>query len=103
LKKKMNKYSVLHLSTHAEANQAGGQPLIAFADTVLFLNELYSMSIPAKLIVLSACETNIGEVKSGEGVFSLSRGFAYAGANSTIASLWNVNAASTGQIFPVFL
>jgi CHAT domain-containing protein/Tfp pilus assembly protein PilF len=99
---KMNKYSVLHLSTHAEANQAGGQPLIAFADTVLFLNELYSMSIPAKLIVLSACETNIGEVKSGEGVFSLSRGFAYAGANSTIASLWNVNAASTGQIFPVF-
>jgi CHAT domain-containing protein/tetratricopeptide (TPR) repeat protein len=99
---KMNKYSVLHLSTHAEANQAGGQPLIAFADTVLFLNELYSMSIPAKLIVLSACETNIGEVKSGEGIFSLSRGFAYAGANSTIASLWNVNAASTGQIFPVF-
>ncbi len=101
-KEKMKHYSVLHLSTHAEANQSGGQPLIAFADTILTLNELYSMNIPAKLIVLSACETNIGEVKSGEGIFSLSRGFAYAGANSTIASLWNVNAASTGQIFPVF-
>lgn len=98
----VKRYAVLHLSTHAEADQTDGQPVIAFADTVLTLSELYSMDIPAKMIVLSACETNIGEVKSGEGIFSLSRGFAYAGANSTIASLWNVNAASTGEIFPVF-
>ncbi len=79
-----------------------GQPVIAFADTVLTLQELYAMNLPSDLIVLSACETNLGEVKSGEGIFSLSRGFTYAGANSIIASLWKVNAASTGQIFPVF-
>ncbi|MCB0651910.1 MAG: CHAT domain-containing protein [Saprospiraceae bacterium] len=95
-------FSVVHLSTHAEANEAGGQPIIVFADTVLTLQELYGMKIPSDLVVLSACETNIGEVKSGEGIFSLSRGFTYAGAHSIIASLWNVNAASTGKIFPVF-
>ncbi|KAA3623750.1 MAG: CHAT domain-containing protein [Bacteroidetes bacterium] len=97
-----DRYSILHLSTHAEANMAAGQPLIAFADTVLTLQELYAMNLPSDLIVLSACETNLGEVKSGEGIFSLSRGFTYAGANSIIASLWKVNAASTGQIFPGF-
>ena len=51
---------------------------------------------------MSACETNIGEIKSGEGVFSLSRGFTYAGAASIISSLWTVNASSTGEIFPDF-
>lgn len=97
-----DRYSILHLSTHAEANMEAGQPVIAFADTVLTLQELYAMNLPSDLIVLSACETNLGEVKSGEGIFSLSRGFTYAGANSIIASLWKVNAASTGQIFPEF-
>jgi len=48
--------------------------------------------------VLSACQTNIGQHKKGEGVMSLSRGLMEAGAQSIISSLWSVNAKSTSDL-----
>ncbi len=90
---------ILHLSTHAQANSGELPPRIEFADTSLFLPRLYSMHIPADLVVLSTCESNLGVYATGEGVMSLSRGFAYAGAESMIASLWAVNESSTAQLF----
>lgn len=49
--------------------------------------------------MLSACETGIGKfLKKGEGVISLARAFAYAGAKSVISTLWSVNDASTTAI-----
>ncbi|MBL7808567.1 MAG: CHAT domain-containing protein, partial [Saprospiraceae bacterium] len=50
----------------------------------------------------SACETGIGEHLRGEGVLSLARAFAYAGAKSIVASLWSVNDQSTMQIMDGF-
>jgi len=50
------------------------------------------------LVVLSACETNLGKIEKGEGVMSLARGFTYAGAISLISSLWKVNESSTADI-----
>ena len=48
-----------------------------------------------QLVVLSACETGVGAVPSGDGVFGMRRALVLAGAESQVVSLWSVNDAST--------
>ncbi len=90
---------IIHLATHANAS---GNPQIQFYDSILPLHELYTYKNNADLVVLSACETNLGEIKKGEGVLSLARGFFHSGANSVVSSLWKINDASTSEIMTDF-
>jgi CHAT domain-containing protein/tetratricopeptide (TPR) repeat protein len=92
---------ILHLSTHARAT-AVGEPQIEFYDGPLTLPQLYALLLPADLAVLSACETNLGGIAVGEGVMSLARGFAYAGAASLVAAQWNINESATAIILGRF-
>jgi CHAT domain-containing protein len=94
-----NNFKVLHLATHADA---GEFPWIAFQDEILETHELYTMSHQAELVVLSACKSAAGKTASGEGVFSIARGFFYSGANSIVSSLWNVNDKATADIMVDF-
>ncbi|WP_052316732.1 CHAT domain-containing protein [Rudanella lutea] len=96
--------SVIHLATHAVAND--GQPsrsFIAFtpqsADNRLYAHELqFGVFDRAKLIFLSACETASGQLIDGEGVMSLSRALSYAGCPNLITSLWKAEDRATAYI-----
>ncbi len=60
-------------------------------DGFLQMREILNLKLNADLVVLSSCQTGLGQFIRGEGVEGLSRAFFYAGASSVLMSLWTVN------------
>ncbi|MCX6317848.1 MAG: CHAT domain-containing protein [Bacteroidetes bacterium] len=93
---------IVHIASHARADSSGAVAQIEFADSALYLDELYALRTNASLVVLSACQTGIGKIEESEGPMSLARGFYYAGAGNIITSLWNMNDQSAATLFSNF-
>ncbi|WP_299889466.1 CHAT domain-containing protein [uncultured Lacinutrix sp.] len=94
-------HKVIHVSTHGMGSEKG-KPWLAFYDDKLELDEMYFTNQYTDLVVLSACKTSRGELKKGEGVMSLARGFVNSGAQSVLASLWDIDQKSNNEIIYQF-
>ncbi len=67
----------------------------------LYISDTFHLQLDADLVVLSSCESGIGELQKGEGMLALNRGFLYAGASNIIYSLFKVPDAAS-QLTPNF-
>lgn len=99
-------YRIIHLATHAKANDRTGDfSFLVFnksqdstQNELLYARDLYNTTLNADMVVISACETGIGQLRRGEGVSSLARAFTFAGAKSIITTLWQVNDAASKDL-----
>lgn len=81
----------------------GGKPIAGLEDGVLTAFEIANMELwNTKLVVLSACETGLGDVESAEGVFGLQRAFKAAGVEKLVISLWKIPDAQTAELMQLF-
>ncbi|RMG28235.1 MAG: CHAT domain-containing protein [Methanobacteriota archaeon] len=111
-KTNVGKFRLVHISTHGFINRtypqlsglAFSQPrdTTSAEDGILYAGEIYTLKLKADLVVLSSCESGIGKLAKGEGPFSLTRGFLFAGANNVMVSLWKVYDKHTSELMIAF-
>lgn len=107
-KKKAKHYSNLLLRSgllFAGANKAwlGEDVVEGIDDGILTAEEISKLNLSkTKMVVLSACETGLGEIESTEGVFGLQRAFKLAGVQTLIMSLWKVPDIATSKLMIEF-
>ncbi|MBX2842937.1 MAG: CHAT domain-containing protein [Flammeovirgaceae bacterium] len=107
---KASDFNILHLAIHGVAdaenkyntrlifNSSDDDP----AKKNLYSHELYNLNLKSDLVVLSACESGLGKQYTGEGAYSMARGFVYAGVPSVVNTLWKINDNFSADIMAGF-
>jgi CHAT domain-containing protein len=100
----------LHFATHIETRAHPARVVLSRVDrrggTVdhsdLFAGEIADLRLAADLVVLSGCDSGLGEEVRGEGLVGLTQGFFRAGAGGVLASLWPVDDRATASLMATF-
>jgi len=95
----LDQYSVIHFATHGwlDGKSPSRSGLVLGAghddseDGLLQFREILKLDLNADLVTLSACQSGLGDLVTGEGMVGIARAFFHAGTSSIVASLWNVN------------
>ncbi|MEG4046348.1 tetratricopeptide repeat protein [Microcoleus sp. Pol17C2] len=105
-------YQIIHFATHGMANSKNPELSGILMSTVdekgnlvngfLRLTDIFNLKLAANLVVLSACQTGMGQNVKGEGMVGLTRGFMYAGAQRVAVSLWSVDDEGTAVFMQKF-
>lgn len=109
-KENASQYSILHLALHGEVNNEHPENSKLYftksndslEDDQLYGHELFALTIPAELTVLSACNTGTGKIAKGEGIMSLGNAFQYAGTKSLLLSNWEISDQTTPELMKYF-
>jgi CHAT domain-containing protein len=97
-----NKSSILHFSGHGIINEESStSSSLVFSDRTLNLSEIPLVQSP-QLVVLNACNSSNGKIVQGDGVDGFVRAFHGAGAEVTIANLWEVDDKVSNELFSKF-
>lgn len=71
-------------------------------DGVISALEVLGLNLAGtEMVALSACDTGVGEVQTGEGVYSLNRAFQEAGAQTVLSTLWSISDEATNEFMQV--
>jgi CHAT domain-containing protein/predicted negative regulator of RcsB-dependent stress response len=103
LQEKGHQSRFIHIATHGYFRQ--DDPMfsgIRMGDGILSLYDLYQLKLPAELITLSGCATGLSVVADGDELLGLVRGLIYAGTQSALLTLWDVQDVSTAQFMTSF-
>ncbi|MEG4069992.1 CHAT domain-containing protein, partial [Microcoleus sp. Pol11C2] len=105
-------YQIVHFATHGLANSKNPELsgiLMSMVDDkgnlvngFLRLTDIFNLKLAAHLVVLSACQSGMGQNVKGEGMVGLTRGFMYAGAQRVAVSLWSVDDEGTAVLMQKF-
>jgi CHAT domain-containing protein len=103
-------YAIIHLAMHGLFDDKSPEhSSLAFSETpdttednFFHTYEIAQSRTNAQLVVLSACETAVGQQQAGEGTMSIARYFIYAGVPAIIATRWQVNDQTTAIIMQQF-
>jgi CHAT domain-containing protein len=93
----------VHIATHGFFRQSNPMfSSIRLADSRLSVLDLYHLSLSAELVTLSGCGTGLNVVEGGDELIGLARGLFYAGAQSVLLTLWDVNDRSAAEFMKKF-
>jgi CHAT domain-containing protein/Tfp pilus assembly protein PilF len=99
---------LLHFATHGELDEK--DPLSSALllvpegqeDGRLEVREIFGLDMHARLVVLSACETGLGQLSRGDELVGLQRAFLYAGTPAVVTTLWKVDDRASFRLMEAF-